>query len=56
MDVKRTEVRAEPELHPDCVRCRDLDDQRTQAREQRDFSAVSDCNVLLRRHRRETPP
>lgn len=40
----------EPEPHPYCTRCRELDEQRTTARRSRDMAAVTDCNVLLRRH------
>ncbi|MFE6742361.1 hypothetical protein [Streptomyces tubercidicus] len=41
---------AEPEPRAGCDRCAELDEQRTETRRRGDLSAMSDCNVLLRRH------
>ncbi|WP_228983054.1 hypothetical protein [Streptomyces sp. DH12] len=41
---------SEPAPAEGCAECAGLDDLRARARERGDMSAVSDCNVLLRRH------
>jgi hypothetical protein len=43
----------EPQPLGDCERCRELARERFSARERRDLSAVSDANVLMRKHQRE---
>ncbi|MER5882752.1 hypothetical protein ABT160_02870 [Streptomyces sp. NPDC001941] len=40
----------DPEAPPDCPTCHTLAHRRRAARERRDLSAVSDCNVLIRKH------
>ncbi|MGW0706680.1 hypothetical protein ACWD4G_12090 [Streptomyces sp. NPDC002643] len=43
----------EPSAKPGCADCMSLAVARQNARSEYDYSAVSDCNVLLRRHHEE---
>jgi hypothetical protein len=43
--------RPEPQPVPGCQECLDLARRRCAARQVHDLSGVTDCNVLLRRHR-----
>lgn len=43
-------VGLEPVPHPNCDVCASLGRQREEARQRRDMSAVSDCNVEIRCH------
>jgi hypothetical protein len=49
-------VSAAPQPDPDCARCAELAELRAAARAARDYSAETDANVLLRKHRSEDHP
>ncbi len=49
-----TELPAEPKAVPGCGACLVIGVSRENARSRRDYSAVSDANVKLRRHLAET--
>ena len=49
-------VAAPPQPAPGCASCRELVELRVAARTARDYSAETDANVLLRKHRSEAHP
>ncbi|MCE0447031.1 hypothetical protein CFC35_24700 [Streptomyces sp. FBKL.4005] len=49
-DYHLTELPADPSTVPGCSRCLSLSVNRENARSRRDYSAVSDATVELRKH------
>ncbi|WP_043673086.1 hypothetical protein [Streptomyces xylophagus] len=49
-------VTVPPQPAPDCATCAELAGLRTTAQNERDHSAETDANVLLRKHRSEAHP
>jgi len=49
-------VAVTPQPAPDCATCAELTGLRAAARTERDYSAETDANVLLRKHRSEAHP
>jgi hypothetical protein len=52
-DHNLSEPLTEPSAKPGCSDCMSLVVARQNARSEYDYSAVSDCNVLLRQHHEE---
>jgi hypothetical protein len=49
-------VAVSPRPAPDCATCAELAELRSTARTEHDYSAETDANVLLRKHRSEAHP